>query len=56
MVTTCNLFIGLSDLGKGVADMFYVPIGFTPQPNKKACDFVIQCWNILSYLLNHIAI
>ena len=43
MVTTCNLFIGLSDLGKGVADMLYVPIGFTPQPNKKACDFVIQC-------------
>ena len=43
MVTTCELFIGLSDLARGVADMFYVtldhcPIGFTPQPNKKACD------------------
>ena len=43
MVTTCKLFIGLSDLAMNVADMFYVtldhcPIGFTPQPNKKACD------------------
>ena len=33
----------LSNLAKGVADMFYVtldhcPIGFTLQPNKKACD------------------